>query len=200
MINRTVDEVRQVMLKKGYKFFENGNYNLNIIGERKENGRTNEFDDTIHLIYRRTGDEDLTIQSFPITTEPGSYWLHNPFEGGTAILVPGQYQSTYMIRKHQGKYDAVCQKHDKKVKVYRDKNKDNVLDMNAEDITEGIYGINIHRSNPYSMSTTVDKWSAGCQVFSEVTAFDHFMFLANRSKTIWGNSFTYTLLEEKDFN
>ena len=28
---------------------------------------------------------------------------------GTAILVPNQYRGVYAIRKHLGKYDAICQ-------------------------------------------------------------------------------------------
>ena len=36
---------------KGFAVFENGDYNLNIIGVRKRNGTPNKFDDTLVVIY-----------------------------------------------------------------------------------------------------------------------------------------------------
>jgi hypothetical protein len=70
--------------------------------------------------------------------------------------------------------------------------------MDPESISEGIYGINIHRSNPHNESTQIDKWSAGCQVFANPSNFETFMRVCNKAKEAWGNSFTYTLLESKD--
>ncbi|MAH43130.1 hypothetical protein CL614_05425, partial [archaeon] len=62
------------------------------------------------------------------------------------------------------------------------------------------YGINIHRSNPYTESYYVDKWSAGCQVFKKIADFNTFMEICRKAKDIWGNSFTYTLIESKDIS
>jgi hypothetical protein len=66
-------------------------------------------------------------------------------------------------------------------------------------IHEGIFGINIHRSNASGESKVVEKWSAGCQVFQKVNDFNFFMNVCEKAKGIHGNSFTYTLLEETDF-
>ena len=54
-------------------------------------------------------------------------------------------------------------------KVYRDKNKDNVYDLNDDNVHEGIFGINIHRATAKKggKSWRVDKWSAGCQVIAD---------------------------------
>jgi hypothetical protein len=41
---------------------------------------------------------------------------------------------------------------------------------------------------------TIDKYSAGCQVFANANDFSVFLQLAERHKTLYGNSFTYTLL------
>jgi len=123
---------------------------------------------------------------------------HPMNSNGTAILVPGQYRSSHKIRLHRGKYEALGQK--KPVKVYRDGNKDDVYDADEDTITEGLYGINIHRSNPYTESYYVDKWSAGCQVFKKVDDFDDFMEICHKARDIWGNSFTYTLIESKDIS
>ena len=135
---------------------------------------------------------------FKATTDPGSHWEKNLLnKDGVAILVPGQYRGSHKIRKHQGKYEALCQK--KEVKVYRDNNKDGVYDMLEENIHEGIYGINIHKAGSrVNGSTQIDKWSAGCQVFSKESDFNQLMELAYKAKDLYGNSFTYTLIESKD--
>ena len=78
--------------------------------------------------------------------------------------------------------------------------KDDELDFLCEDSQEGIFGINIHKSNPYTESQRVDKWSAGCQVFKRAQDYAVFMGLCDRASNLYGNSFTYTLLEEQDFN
>lgn len=198
MKDLTLPVVIRTMESKGYKFFDGDNYDVNIIGIRNSNTSTdvtNKFDDVLVLTFSVEGVWYFHV--WDITTDPGKYWMENPLNTkGTAILVPGQYRSSYKIRKHQGRYDAVCQK--KVLPVYRDSNKDEVYDLDPETIQEGIFGINIHRSNPYHESTQVDKWSAGCQVFSHPNNFNTFMRICKKSSAIWGNSFTYTLLESKD--
>ena len=193
----TIDNVRAVMEKKGYRFFESGIYNLNIIGVRRSTVEINKFDDYLLLIYK-TSPSNWVFKTYPITTDPGMYWLLNPTNPkGTAILIPGQYRSTWKIAKHQGKYEALCQR--KPVKVWRDDNRDRVLDFYSSPEDEGYFGINIHRSNPYTESSQVDKWSAGCQVFKKAANFKEFMNYCNKSASMYGDGFTYTLLEELDF-
>ena len=190
----TIDNVRAVMEKKGYRFFESGIYNLNIIGVRRSTVEINKFDDYLLLIYK-TSPSNWVFKTYPITTDPGTYWLLNPTNPkGTAILIPGQYRSTWKIAKHQGKYEALCQR--KPVKVWRDDNRDRVLDFYSSPEDEGYFGINIHRSNPYTESSQVDKWSAGCQVFKKAANFKEFMNYCNKSASMYGDGFTYTLLEE----
>lgn len=201
MINENdfaVEQIKKVMQSKGYAFFTNGDYNLNIVGVRSSKREANSFDDWMILCYKANG--VWLTRIYPITTDAGTYWLKNPLDKrGTAILVPNQYRGVYSIDKHNGKYFALCQRNGK-VKTYRDNDRDKILDMDASTITEGMYGINIHRSNPYTESVSVDKWSAGCQVFQSVKDFDQFMTICNKAKDLWGNKFTYTLLIEEDFN
>ena len=61
-----------------------------------------------------------------------------------------------------------------------------------------MFGINIHRSNPRTESTIVNKWSAGCQVIAANDDFRLFMEICNKAKDTWGNSFTYTLINSDD--
>lgn len=119
-------------------------------------------------------------------------------ESGVAILVPGQYRGSHKIRLHQGRYEALGQQ--KPVKVYRDNNLDGCYDFDESTIEEGLFGINIHRATKYAgkKSSQIDKWSAGCQVIAAYNDYMQFMQICNNAKDIWGNSFTYTLIESKD--
>ena len=62
----------------------------------------------------------------------------------------------------------------------------------------GIYAINIYRANAHRPSVQVGKWSAGCQVVHDPDHFAFLLALAERGRKRFGNSFTYTLLEEED--
>lgn len=187
-----------ILRRKGYSYFTKGYYNLNIIGIRKNNNNiiTNKYDDILVVIYRtRVG---LKTVYFNITTEPGDYYMRKKLGNpkGTAILVPGQYRGCWKLGKHKGEYEALVQA--KPVKVYRDGNKDNIYDMFPQTINEGLFGINIHRSNEGFTRQTVDMYSAGCQVFADPKDFDNFIDLCKKQEVLYGNSFTYTLLDEKD--
>lgn len=186
--------------KKNYRYFTKGNYNLNIIGVRsnQNNEITNKYDDCLVIIYNTNTGWKRKI--YTITTEPGLSCMKTPTNAkGTAILAPGQYIGTYKIDKHRGKYDALCQRN-KPVKVYRDNNKNDVYDYIPENTDIGMFGINIHRSNEFWTRTTVDNYSAGCQVFNDPKEFNSFMNLVKKSASIYGNCFTYTLITEEDID
>lgn len=187
-------DFKSLFNKKKYTFFENGDFNINIIGIRFKvlnNIQDNSFNDALCLIYKEKGVEKRKV--FEITTDPGLKSLKN-FDNskGCAILVPNQYKSTWQIGLHKGKYEALVQR--KEVEVYRDKNKDNKLDYLNKD--KGLFGINIHKAG--LNSKIVEDWSAGCQVFRKSSNFEEFMNICRKSKELYGNSFTYTLLNEED--
>ena len=195
----SADKIKKAVESKGYKWFEGGDYNLNIVGVRNSdtNGAvTNKFDDMITLTYEVGG--VLKYHEFDATTDPGSHWEKNLLsKDGVAILVPNQYRGSHTISMHQGKYEALKQQ--KPVKVYRDNNKDGKYDMLEENIQEGIFGINIHKAGSrVEGSTQIDKWSAGCQVLSKESDFNKLMELAHKAAALYGKSFTYTLIESKD--
>lgn len=188
---KSFSEVESQMRKLGYRFFTNGDYNLNIIGIRNKTLNTNTFNDEIHIIYKVNG--IWRDDRYPITTDPGFQSLKLPLNSkGCAILVPGQYNSCYKIGLHKGQYTALVQA--APVKVYRDNDKDNILDMNPKTVDEGVFGINIHKSG--TDSKVVDNWSGGCHVFKRKADFDKFINLCKKAKSIYGNKFTYTLLED----
>lgn len=189
-------DFKKLFEKKNYKWFSKADYNLNIIGIRsKAKVRcTNLFDDAIVVDYYVNNVHHRKIYS--CTTTPGLFYLEHPLNNkGTAIMVPGQYLNSYAIGKHKGKYKALVQT--KAIKVYRDNNADDIYDMLPDTIEDTLSGLNIHRTNEYFKSKQVDKWSAGCQVFDEPSSFKSFMAVCEKQAELYGNSFTYTLIDEQ---
>ena len=189
----TLPPILQAVQSKGHKVFTDGDYNLNITGIRSPERVANAFDDRLCVTYKLN---DMWVtETFEITTDPGSPYLLKPLANtsGTAILAPGQWRGCYSIGKHRGQYLALVQTG--KVKVYRDNNRDNVLDMDPETIQDGYFGINIHKRS--GESDTVNGASAGCQVFRYEHEFNRLMHLAQKQVSERGwRTFTYTLLEE----
>lgn len=182
--------ILQRVKDEGHAVFTRGRYNLNIVGVRSPPGEVNTFDDELHLIYKDDRDEWVDL-SFACTTDPGLYWLKRPMNvGGTAILKEGQYRGAYLIGKHRGIYKALVQR--RPVKCYRDRNRDNVIDFDVP-VTEGLYGINIHHAGVDSKQ--VDKWSAGCTVIGNLADWNIFMAVIERSAELYGERFTYTLID-----
>ncbi len=194
------ETLKETVQSKGYAFFSKP-MSINIIGVRK-NFSDNTFNDLIYVAYKDPYTESDVVESFQCTTKPGRYYLENPMNNeGTAIIKEGQYRGAYKIGRHKS-YEALEQKAD--MTYYRDNNKDDVPDYDGKMFT-GNFKTNIHRAGETGLSTIVDKWSAGCQVITGKNVIDgyinflRFMSLCHSSKDIYGNSFTYTLLNEKDF-
>jgi hypothetical protein len=196
----TRQQIETAVKAKGYRWFENGDYNLNIVGVRNgETGTeiTNKFDDFLTLSYKIDG--EWNYHCFDATTDPGKYWVENIMrEEGVAILKENQYRGSHKIGLHQGKYEALRQQ--KSVQVYRDNDLDGNYDLLEENVQEGLFGINIHRATKWEgkKSTQIDKWSAGCQVIAANDDFRLFMEICNKAKDTWSNSFTYTLINTND--
>lgn len=190
--------LKNILNNKGYIYFDRGSYNLNIVGVRRGGVEcTDTFKDALIVEYKDL-DDKLTRKVFPCTTVPGLYYLENTVNcKGCAILVPNQYRGAYMLGKHKGKYEALCQR--KNLKVYRDNNKNNIYDFDADTINEGIFGINIHKAG--TSSIIVHTWSAGCQVLQKAADFKVLMELCHKQiENGHGNTFTYTLIEEADLH
>ena len=189
-----VDQIRSTFVSLNYAFFDRGDYNLNIIGVRNSSGAADKFDDTMNVMYKIDG--EWVVDTYVITTEPGPRILRRPInQKGTAILVPDQYVGTYIIGTHKT-YTALVQRGGT-VKVWRDDNRDSIADYTG-DHDEGWYGINIHKHAGADDRENTGGVSAGCQVFQSSKDFHEFMETCDVSRDKWGNSFTYTLIEEND--
>lgn len=187
-----LEKLRALLKHNKYKVFTRP-YELNIVGLRADSTIPNRFDDEIHVFYM-VSPTKWNYHVFKVTTDPGTFWLRNPENPqGTGILERGQYIDAYSIGLHKGQYEALVQR--KPVTVIRDYNRDAQLDFNNGTRYTGIFGINIHRANSHGTTKTIDKYSAGCQVFENAEAFNAFIELCRHHASLYGNHFTYTLID-----
>lgn len=189
-------DVVMVMQNKGYKMFQDGR--PNIVGIRNANRQSNSYDDKC-WVWWWLGNGDFVIHDYTITTNPGYYYLQKPIAGtkGTAILVPGQYIDCWELGMHRGKQFALVQRG--KMAVYRDDNKDTVLDYDPAKIQWGFFGIDGHYGALGDVDV-IDRYSAGCQVWRYHEPHQELMndFKALSQKFNF-TKFSYTLLQQEDF-
>ena len=192
----TVSDIVEAMEAKGYAVFRNPRgHDLNLVGIRTADLAPNTFNDWLTVFYTFEG--VWNYFAFPATTDPGTYYREYPINvRGTAVMKPGQYRGAYKIGHHRG-YKALQQK--KAITVYRDADRDEEIDTTGVPEDMGIHAVNIHRANAVRPSVRVGRWSAGCQVIQDPDHFAFLLSLCERAKEKYGNSFSYTLLEEGDF-
>jgi len=182
--------------RKGYTIFSEVKgrpWNLNLIAVRSDDDTPETFDDELYVLWEDNAIWNCLNMRF--TTDPGVYWLKHPMNKlGTAILIPGQYRGVFQKGFHKGK-PALRQV--KPMKYWRDNNKDSILDQ-TEFVDESIAHTNLHRAGIDSQ--LIGKWGAGCQVVARDSDMDLLMHLVGNALPFWGDKFSYTLLEEKDFN
>jgi hypothetical protein len=195
----TLDDIKAVMNSKGYEIFTKEGV-PNIVGIRNatRDDVKDFYDDICWVWWNDSGIE--TRHYYTITTHPGHYYLEHPIAGtkGTAILVPGQYIDCWILDMHRGKQFALCQR-EGQVRVYRDDNKDTVLDYDPKTIDTGFFGIDLHHGS-IDDSDVIGPWSAGCQVWRyskpHAQLMDEFKELSEENNF---KRFSYTLLLQEDF-
>jgi hypothetical protein len=199
MFDIGLSDVKAVLDKKGYLTFTKEGV-PNIVGIRNASfDKDDSYNDICWVFWNEKGKEQ--VHNYSITTHPGYHYLQNPIQGskGTAILVPGQYLNCWILGMHLNKQFALCQRGGP-VKVYRDNNKDTILDCDPNTIDMGFFGIDGHHG-ALANTNVIGPYSAGCQVWRYNEPHEELMMKfkelseANKFKT-----FSYTLLEQKDFN
>jgi hypothetical protein len=181
---------------QGY-FFDKRPFKLNVVGVRNPlNTSPLRFDDSIAYFYY-DDNGNLVGNVARATTSPSIYFLENPMNrSGAAILKQGQYKDSYSIGLHRGLYSALVQS--KPVTVIRDDDRNAFINFLSPTQT-GLFGINIHRATAGKDDTsTIGTDSAGCQTFQNTRDFDDMMTMAYKSKSLYGNTFTYTLIDQKE--
>ena len=194
----TYHRLQDIYTQKGYTFFDEGAYNLNLFGVRADALNVDEFNDIIGVAYRDDIDANQLI-TFRASTKPGLYWLKNQLGNihGTAILVPGQYRGCWELGFHRN-YEALVQRPAAHFNTWRDNDADGQLDMEGLVYTDAT-GLNLHTTSFINDTERVGKYSAGCQVVQDDLDFAILLALIKKSSSIYGTRFSYTLLEEGDF-
>lgn len=196
-MNISYNNLRNAMESKGYVFFDNGFYNVNIFGIRSNNQTVNEFNDFFGIAYR---DEfnNTNLNLFRATTKPGLYWLKNKVGNvnGTAILIPGQYRKCWKLGYHNS-YQALVQNGMNIFNVWRDNDSDGELDINGK-IYKDVSGLNGHTTSFKNDVDKVGAYSSGCQVVQDVLDFKLFLSIIIKSANNYSNVFSYTLMEQDD--
>ena len=204
-----INRLLTLLKSRKYKVFTKP-YMLNIIGVRNADTDPNKFDDYIYVIWRDDKGK-LNGKRYNATTDPSTRYLkqggHKKGSNtGTAILPQGQYLDKWHIRGHgQTGYKALGQYRsgdDKKICVYRDYDRNSTLNFDVKTKTCGHYGINIHRAKAGGAddgrgnTNTIGVYSAGCQVFQNYYCFQEFMDMAYKQESLYGGSFSYTLIDK----
>lgn len=193
-MNSIVNEVRRVMLQQGFVVYTKP-LQLNIVGIRSATTVPNSFDDRI-VVFWKDDSNQWQWHDGAATTDPGTYWLRNPMNAqGTAMLAAGQYIDSHELGLHRGQYAALVQRGP--LDIFRDYDRDAVLDFGIGRAIRGLFGINIHRSSGVGTAKTVDKYSAGCQVWASIDRYNTFIELCRRHRDLHGNKFTYTLIDRR---
>ena len=195
-MERKLTDIIKSAERLGYTIDKRPN-KLNIIGVRNSTATSQDkFDDLIaYFTYDNNG--KIVGRVVTGTTDPSTYFLKSPMNlKGAAILKSGQYKDAYQLGLHRGKYEALVQR--KPVTVIRDDDRNSLINYFAPTQT-GLFGINIHKSTKgKNNEDIIGLDSAGCQVFRNIRDFDDMMQLARISKNKYGNSFTYTLLDDRN--
>lgn len=193
----TLQQIIKTAESKGYTI-DKRPFKLNLIGVRNEKATNqNTFDDQIAYFYYDNNGQ-LRGKVSVGTTDPSTYWLNNPMSvKGAAVLKSGEYKDAYAIGLHKGLYTALVQV--KPVTTIRDNDRNALINYFAP-TTTGLYGINIHRATLNKANKAViGQDSAGCQVFRDVADYNEMIDLAKKSRERYGNSFSYILLDERDY-
>lgn len=187
MIDTTYNGLKEYFKSLNYIFDERV-FGINIIGIRSSLNATNLWDDKLVLAYIDNKRQPVIKEFNNFTTDPGFYFLKTKLLNpkGCAILCEGQHIKMFTNGLHKG-YDALIQY--TPVKVYRDSNKDNILDTTL--IDKGMFGIDLHHG--YS-STLVFNNSAGCQVVKNQSDLATILTLARLHEKLYGKGINYTLL------
>ncbi len=180
----TEEILKQIVLKKGYKWFDD---KINIIGIRTNDQTPDKFNDYMAVAYK--GEFHL----FPCTTEPGVYWLKNPMRvTGTFVMIPDQYIDCWKIGFHHD-YEALvlCGI----IQGWRDSNKDSLINPDKSKVYSDGQAVDIHHAHNTVVQTVIDKYSAGCQVIQK---FSDWLILFGLVKAAKQDKYSYTLITEND--
>jgi len=197
----TYAQVKDMYRQAGYKFYDQGQYNINLFGIRnKDLTVVDGFNDLLGVAYL---DEFLNQQClvFAGTTKPGLIYLKDKLgnPNGTAILIEGFYPKCWIIGIHnagkESAHEAYRQAGPGVFRVHRDNDKDGQFDMTGPVYTDAS-GVNGHTTRDFEIMK-VGGFSAACQVVQDDKEHQIWLAIGKRSAELYGNKFSYALFREK---
>jgi len=189
-MNSDFDSIRQRVLDLGYKFFDNGDYNLNHIWVRTSEEITNKFDDVYYCLYYINNEPQ--ILSIPCTTKPGKNNII------TYMLLPGQYSQAWRfsngISLSRYPFTFPHFRQIKNLKCWKVFPGGNIDKSNI--IIDNQNHTHWHAmSNPGRSGYNVNNWSEEC-MGAESPFFNKIIELTNKALPIYGSVFTGTIIEK----
>lgn len=166
-----IDTIKQIFSAKGYKFFENGDYNLNIIFVRNTWVYDDLDNDTCLIVFKVLG--IWQVVALKCSTKGGVFLgaggVYNPvtYNGvtGFAGVSCGQYLGAYVLEDASNNWlNYPFFKQVSNLLLHRDNNRDLVFDPDSIIQNCGTDAqIHIHRrSNKGAFSPRTGNYSIGC--------------------------------------
>lgn len=208
-MNEEILRLKNACQKLGYVFFENGDFNLNLIAVRENDVFENTFSDTLNIVYKENG--IWKLEKYNWTTLAGTFGVggeQNPLTAsqtgtgvsGTAVIVEGQYRGVFRFVDSVN-YNRLWLQYPyfdqiKNMNYYRDNDKNGIITRGS--VYNGNYKTNLHRmTNNGVISRFVNYWnvgwSQGCNGCPEPD-FKKIVALVRKAVALYGNIFSYTLL------
>lgn len=215
MMDKLIEKILFVYKKLGYKFFDEGDYNLNIIAIRENDVFENTFSDTLYAIYKVSG--VWQVLALPWTTLAGTLGFggeQSPLtaaqtgtgQDGVAIILEGQYRGALKWVRNGWRYPFVKYlKQIKPFKYLRDNNRNFKIDRNLP-VQTGIYQTHLHPMSSTGLLTKFvnywgSPWSQGCMGAPEpeFRKLEKLIELCIKMRPDLGDTFTLTVLHRNDF-
>jgi len=175
MIDVNINSLMEYVKKNGGMVFDTP-YFLNLFGIR-DVANVDTFNDYL-VAYWFDSNKAVHYKVYDkFTTDPGLYKaLLDPINSkGCAILVEGWYRKLWKVGYHKSDMSHKALVQYSPCKVYRDGNKNKVLDRDPKSIQSGMFGINMHRCRTDRDVSSVQNFSQGCQVHQNYHMFQSFM-------------------------
>lgn len=198
--------VEKSVLNKGYIWRERGDFDVNLTFVRMSDSVSNMMDDRCYISYMTLGVEYCIF--IDANTKPALYGaLYNPVTvggvTGTACTVPQQVLEAhkYINNPWNDTYDPWTQpffQQVKSLKIWRDNDRDNVIDHMQEESGPPSDGLCIHiQENPLS-APDKKPWSLGCMGLHKKDFKDELDPIIKKRIAVFGLLFDFTLLENTD--
>lgn len=215
-----IADLKYLMQSNGYKIFTRP-LELNIVGIRNNVNDPYNFNDELHVFFRsysmeRYSGEDDEMQwnhyHFTICTDPTSYaYYQQKNRLWDGLLEQGQYINGFKrAHKVDGKKgDVLLQKPRFPLRVFYKcthtvmngvdlRNPNFYIAVPSGRIINTYYNICFEPPLELNGKKCINEYGSGCQVFKDRCDFEQFMRLCSWHQHVYGNNFTYTLIDFKD--